>query len=85
MKVVACYLGTFDPLTYGHLNVIERAAKIFDKLIIGIGHNREKEIFSPLRVVAHSFKSVCHIPTSEVRTLRGLVLTLLTLVVPKSC
>ena len=41
----AIYPGTFDPITNGHLDIIKRATKIFDKLIIGIAQNSEK---SPL-------------------------------------
>ncbi len=40
----AAYLGTFDPLTNGHLDVITRASKIFDELLIGVGHNSRKMI-----------------------------------------
>ena len=40
----AAYLGTFDPITYGHIDVIERASKIFDELLIGVARdNREKK------------------------------------------
>lgn len=39
---VAVYTGTFDPLTLGHLNVIERGAKIVDKLIVAVGINPSK-------------------------------------------
>lgn len=39
---IAVYTGSFDPITLGHLNVIERASKLFDKLIVGIGINVEK-------------------------------------------
>ena len=35
----AIYPGTFDPPTLGHLNIIQRAASEFDKLVIGIGEN----------------------------------------------
>lgn len=38
----AVYLGSFDPITYGHLDVVERAAAIFDELIIGIGIHPNK-------------------------------------------
>ena len=40
---IAVYPGTFDPVTYGHLDVIERAYKIFDKVIIAVGDNPEKK------------------------------------------
>jgi len=41
--VVAVYPGSFDPVTNGHLDLIARGAKIFDKLIVGITRNLEKE------------------------------------------
>ena len=45
---VAVYTGSFDPITLGHLNVIERAASLVDKLVVGIGINIEKQaLFSP--------------------------------------
>ena len=41
-KLVAIFPGTFDPITHGHLDIIGRAAKLVDRLIIGIGRNPEK-------------------------------------------
>jgi len=38
----AVYPGSFDPVTYGHLDVIKRAADIFDVLIVGVLNNKEK-------------------------------------------
>ncbi len=38
----AVYTGSFDPITLGHLHIIERAAKLFDHLVVGIGINAEK-------------------------------------------
>ena len=50
--VLAIYPGSFDPVTNGHLDLIERGTKIFDRLIVGILRNLEKEpLFSlPERV-----------------------------------
>lgn len=42
MKRVALFPGTFDPITIGHLDIIQRALPLFDKLIIGIGRNANK-------------------------------------------
>jgi pantetheine-phosphate adenylyltransferase len=42
-KVVAIYPGTFDPLTNGHLDLIERGSKIFDELVVAILRNPEKD------------------------------------------
>ncbi len=48
MSQVAVYTGSFDPITLGHLNVIERSSKMFDTLVVGIGVNVEKKsLFSP--------------------------------------
>ena len=45
---LAVYPGTFDPITLGHLNVIERASRLFDKLVVAVGVNSEKSPwFSP--------------------------------------
>ncbi len=41
--VIAICPGSFDPVTNGHLDLIERAAKIFDKLIVSVLRNQEKE------------------------------------------
>ena len=39
---VAVYPGSFDPVTYGHLDIIHRAAKVFDKLIVAVLNNTSK-------------------------------------------
>lgn len=44
---IAVFPGTFDPATFGHLDIIQRSARLFDQLIVGIGKNPEKhEMFS---------------------------------------
>jgi pantetheine-phosphate adenylyltransferase len=46
-RLVGFYPGSFDPVTNGHLDVIERACKLVDKLIIGVGtHHSKKPLFS---------------------------------------
>jgi pantetheine-phosphate adenylyltransferase len=39
---IAVYPGSFDPITNGHLNIIERATNIFDKIIVGVANNPKK-------------------------------------------
>lgn len=45
MKRIAVYPGSFDPPTLGHLDVVERASKLFDELIVAVGVNRAKTPF----------------------------------------
>ncbi len=39
---IAVYTGSFDPVTLGHLNVIERASRLVDQLVVGVGINADK-------------------------------------------
>jgi pantetheine-phosphate adenylyltransferase len=43
MQRICLFPGTFDPVTHGHVDVIERAVSLFDRLIIGIGINSSKQ------------------------------------------
>lgn len=43
MQNIAVYAGTFDPITYGHVDLVERAANIFDKIIVAIAANSTKK------------------------------------------
>ena len=43
MGMIGFYAGSFDPFTNGHLQVVKKASKCFDKVIIGIGYNAEKK------------------------------------------
>lgn len=50
---IAIYPGTFDPITYGHIDVLERATEIFDKVIVAVARNSAKNpIFSDKERVA---------------------------------
>jgi pantetheine-phosphate adenylyltransferase len=48
MKRVALYPGTFDPVTNGHSDLIQRAARLFDKVVVAIAANPNKQPFFPL-------------------------------------
>ncbi len=43
MTTSAIYPGTFDPITHGHVDLIGRASKIFDRLVVAIGENKKKQ------------------------------------------
>jgi pantetheine-phosphate adenylyltransferase len=69
----AVYTGSFDPVHLGHLDVIRRGARLYDRLVVGVGINPEKEpLFTPeervelLQRVAGPFANV------DVRAFRGL-------------
>lgn len=70
---VAVYTGSFDPITLGHLNVIERSCRLVDRLVIGIGTNVEKtSLFSPEERVALVLRVTEHLDNVEVRPFAGL-------------
>ena len=49
----AVFPGSFDPITNGHLDIIERAARLFGRVVVAVGHNPAKtEVFSPSERVA---------------------------------
>ena len=48
MPKVAIYPGSFDPVTNGHIDIVERGLKLFDKIIVSILHNPKKEYLFPL-------------------------------------
>ena len=43
MKNTAIYPGTFDPITFGHIDVIKKSLKIVDKVIVGISDGNQKK------------------------------------------
>ena len=72
--VTALYPGTFDPITVGHLDIAERAAALFEKLIIGVYKLPDKNLlFSTDERVALFEEAVKDIPNVEVRVFDGLV------------
>jgi pantetheine-phosphate adenylyltransferase len=67
MKTIV-YPGTFDPITNGHVDLIERAAKLFDKIVIGIASNQKK---SPLFTIDERIHlatvAVAHLDNVEIK------------------
>lgn len=71
----AVFPGSFDPITLGHFDIIERGSKLFDELIIAIGINAEKKYMFPLEIrkqfIEESFQ---HNPKIKVVTYSGLTI-----------
>ena len=42
MKKIAIYPGTFDPITFGHIDVIKKSLKLFDKIVVGVSDESNK-------------------------------------------
>jgi pantetheine-phosphate adenylyltransferase len=74
MMISAVYPGTFDPVTNGHLDVIERAAKIFDELIVAVTTNPAKTPWFTLEERVEMLKECCsHLPNVTVEAFDGLL------------
>lgn len=74
MTVIAAYSGTFDPLTFGHYDIIKRAAKMFPQLIVAVGSNVAKNPkFTLDERVALISKVVKKLKNVEVQGFSGLV------------
>lgn len=73
-NVVAIYPGSFDPITNGHLDLIERGSRIADRLIVSILRNESKE---PLFTVQERMEMLCEVlvafPNVEVDSFNGLL------------
>ena len=69
----AIYPGSFDPITNGHLDVAQRAARVFDKVIIGVYDTPEKNLmFSQAERVGLARQAVKNVPNIEVQPYSGL-------------
>ena len=69
----AVYTGSFDPVTLGHLNVIQRGSRIVERLIVGIGVNSEKRgLFNPEERLELVQRVTSHLDNVEVKTFEGL-------------
>lgn len=73
----ACYPGTFDPLTNGHMDIIERAARIADVLVVAIMVNPDKKVLFPAQERIDMIKeAVGHLPNVTVVAAEGLTVDL---------
>ncbi len=70
----AVFAGSFDPVTTGHIDIVERAAAMFDELIVCICHNVQKEGCFPLDDrVQFLREAVAHVPNARVDVFSGLL------------
>ncbi|MEG0188293.1 pantetheine-phosphate adenylyltransferase [Algoriella sp.] len=73
MDRIAVFPGSFDPITLGHLDIIERAVPLFDKIIVAIGTNSSKHyMFSEEQRKKFIEQSVAKFPNVEVDVYEGL-------------
>jgi len=71
----AIYPGSFDPLTNGHLDVIQRAAKLFDRVVVAVANNEDKRpLFSLNERLALVKQALRHLPGVQADTFDGLLI-----------
>jgi len=70
----ALYPGTFDPVTFGHMDIIERASKIYDEVLVGVAHGKGKNpLFSVKERVSFLVNAVKPFKNVRVEDFNGLV------------
>ena len=70
---VCLYPGSFDPVTLGHLDIIERACALFDRVVVAVSRNPEKRgVFSFEERVEMLRLCTAHLPKVEIRSCEGL-------------
>ena len=74
---VGIYPGTFDPLTFGHIDIVKRSLKIVDKLIIGVANNKNKtsllSIEDRKNIISCDLNSNLNNNNISVKTIKGLL------------
>lgn len=85
-RKIAIYPGTFDPITFGHLDIIKRALKIVDHLIIAVAKDTSKHpVFSVKQRIALIEKEVEHLKTSKTIEVIGFEGLLINFAEAKNC
>jgi len=73
-KQIAVYPGSFDPITFGHLDIIERGLEVFDQIIIAVARNSEKKsLFTTEERISHIKEATGNNPRIIVDTFEGLL------------
>ncbi|MGK7915769.1 MAG: pantetheine-phosphate adenylyltransferase [Prochloraceae cyanobacterium] len=71
--MIAIYPGSFDPITLGHLDIIERGCRLFEQVIVAVLRNKSKQpVFSVEKRVEQIRKCTEHLPNLEVDSFSGL-------------
>ena len=74
MSQIAVYPGSFDPLTKGHLDIIQRACRLFDHVIVAVSNNPgKKPTFSVAERIQMVESAIPDLPNAEVDTFAGLL------------
>lgn len=70
---VVIYPGTFDPMTVGHQDIVERIAGGHERVIVGVSGSRRNTLFSLAERVAMASALLAHLPNVQVQSFEGLV------------
>ena len=74
MKNIAIYPGTFDPITNGHIDVIKKALKLADKIIVGISDGNQKNFLFPIderfKIVTKALFSDLKLPKNKIKVIK---------------
>ncbi|HXG35549.1 MAG TPA: pantetheine-phosphate adenylyltransferase [Dehalococcoidia bacterium] len=70
--VIAIYPGRFDPVTNGHIDIVERAAALFEKIIVAVYDSPADSLFSAAERLDMARRALGHVANAEVKTFSGL-------------
>jgi pantetheine-phosphate adenylyltransferase len=74
-QIIAVFTGSFDPVTFGHLDVLRRGARVFREVIVGVGTNPDKEeLFTPQERLDLLVPHIQDMPNVRAATYSGLTI-----------
>lgn len=74
-KLLAVYAGSFDPITFGHLDLIQRASTLFDQVIIAVGrHPTKRPLFTYAERIELLRKTTGDVPNARIDSFEGLLI-----------